>query len=152
MKYLVSVLAAAVSAAAVLVTADEKPADVPVAKLQGKWVEMIRDPQGKTYKVVKLIIEGKKETVFRYDGETLIHQHTVDFEVKKTEHVTIFTFQNLVVTAGPNKGAVQKEPVSYLYQVNGDHLFYAMGLMNDDKQPPSVGMCQRVKEDPAKLQ
>jgi len=151
MKAFVGVLAVSIATVALLVTADEKPADDPVAKLQGKWVEMIRDPQGKTYKVVKLI-EGKKETVYRYEGETLIHQHTVDFEVKKTEDVTIFTFRNLVVTAGPNKGTVQREPVSYLYQVNGDHLFYAFGLMNDDKQPPSVGMCQRVKEEPAKLQ
>ena len=149
MKAIAGVLAVSIAAAALLVTADEKPADDPVAKLQGKWVEMIRDPQGKTYRVVKLI-EGKKETVSRYDGETLIHQHTVDFEVKKTGDVTIFTFRNLVVTAGPNKGTVQKDAVSYLYQINGDQLFYAFGLMNDDKQPPSVGMCQRVKEEPVK--
>ena len=149
MKILVGVLVVSVAAVALVLTAAEKPADDPVAQLQGKWVETTRDPQGKTYKSVK-IIDGKRETFSRYDGQTLVHQHTVDFDVKKTDHVTIFAFRNLVVTAGTNKGTVQKDPVSYLYQINGDQLFYAFGLMNDDKQPPSVGMCQRVKENPAK--
>jgi hypothetical protein len=150
MKVLVGFLAVSVAAVALVLPAGEKPADDPVAQLQGEWVETRRDPEGKMYKSVK-IIAGKTEIFSTYEGETLLHQHTVDFDVKKTEHVTIFTYRNLVVTAGPHRGEVQKDPVSYLYQINGDQLFYAFGIMNDDKQPPSVGMCERVKENPAKL-
>jgi hypothetical protein len=91
------------------------------------------------------LIDGNKETFSRYDGETLILQHTADFDVKTTDRVSIFTFRNLVVTAGPNKGVVQKDRVSYLNQIKGDELYYAFGLMNDDAEPSSVGVCQRVK-------
>jgi hypothetical protein len=150
MKVLVGVLAVSVAAVAMVLTAAEKPQDDPLAQLQGTWEQTMKDPQGKTYKFVKMI-NGKTEICSTYEGETLVHQHTVDFDVKKTEHVTIFTFRNLVVTAGPNKGDVQKDPVSYLYQIKGDQLFYAYGLLNDDKRSPSVGICQRVKENPTEL-
>ncbi|HEY2252619.1 MAG TPA: hypothetical protein VGH74_16210 [Planctomycetaceae bacterium] len=144
MKFFVVALAVSAAAVALVLSAAEKPADDPVAQLQGKWVETMKDPQGKTYRSVKLI-EGKKETFSRYDGQTLIQQHTVDFEVTKSEHVMIYTFRNLIVAIGPNKGTVYKDPVSYLYQVKGDRLFYTFGMMNDDKQPFSVGVCERVK-------
>jgi hypothetical protein len=157
MKVFAGVLAVSVAAVALVLTAGEKlpedgqkPEDDPVAQLQGTWVETFKDAKGKTYKWVKMI-DGKMETYSRYEGETLIHQHTAEFEVKKTEHVTIFTFRNLVVTAGPNKGMVQKDPVSYLYQINGDKLFYVFGVMNNDNQPPSTGMCQKVQEKSVKL-
>jgi hypothetical protein len=144
MKFFVVALAVSVAAVALVLSAAEKPAEDPVAQLQGKWVETMKDPQGKTYKSVKLI-EGKKETFSRYDGQTLIQQHTAEFEVTKSEHVMIYTFRNLTVAIGPNKGTVYKDPVSYLYQIKGDRLFYTFGMMNDDKQPFSVGVCERVK-------
>ena len=77
-------------------------------------------------------------------------QHTADFEVKKTEHVLIFTYRNLTVTAGPGKGTVEKDPVSYVYQIRGDKWFYMFGLLNDDTGPMHGGVYERVKETPAK--
>jgi hypothetical protein len=153
MKIFVSVLVVSAAAALVLNAADkpaDKPADDPVAELQGKWVETRNGPEGKTYKIV-VVVDGKKDTLSTYEGEKLIHQHTADFEVKRTEQVLIFTYRNRTITVGPGKGTVEKDPVSYLYQIKGDQWFYMFGLLNGDTVPFHGGVYERVKEEPAKL-
>src|SRR5947209_6637437 len=102
-----------------LVVAQEKTVDDDLKKLQGKWFLSQTERDGATIKIVKHVA-GNKETVSAYRNNELFHQHDVDFEIKKTEHVTVFTYRNQRITAGPNKGLVKEGPFSYLLQVKGD--------------------------------
>ena len=51
----------------------------------------------------------------------------------------------MTYTDGPNKGRKVAGPFSYLYQIRGDFLINVTGLLNPDKQRPSLDVYRRVK-------
>lgn len=51
-----------------------------------------------------------------------------------TGRLRIFTFFNNVITAGPQKGQIDKAPTSFVYRVTGDTFFEVNGLLIGDCQ------------------
>ena len=117
-----------------------------LAKLQGKW-EMTLKVRGRTVRSVK-VIEGNKTVLTRYDENgTLFWAHRSEFKLEITDRVKIFTFFNLEVTAGPQKGGKSKKPVSYIYAVDEDTWAEAMGLLIDQKDNElHLRIWKRVRE------
>ena len=115
-----------------------------LAQAQGKWIQTF-EVGGLKRRQIKHI-EGNKETVSIYQGEELLAQWTVEFEIKRTDNVKIFTFPNITVTAGEGKGTTTPGPYSYLFQIRDDKWIEVHGLMNNDKGTPSLVTYERMKE------
>jgi hypothetical protein len=140
-KLLASVLLLVVVAAA---PGAEDESKAVLAQAQGTWFGTQKMDDNKTYRMEKTI-EGNKETVCLYDGDKLAYKWTVDFEIKKTDTVTVFTFRNLKVTDGPQKGTTFEGPVSYLFQIRDDKWIQVLGVMNGDKGGAELNTLERKK-------
>ena len=125
-------------------TAKKDLAKEDLAQAQGKWTRTFEVGGLKRQRIKH--IEGNKETVSTYQGQELLQQWTVEFEIKRTDDVKIFTFRNLTVTAGEGKGTTTPGSYSYLFQIRDDKWIEVHGLMNDDKGTPELDTCERMKE------
>jgi hypothetical protein len=127
-----------------LTAQDEDKKDL--AALQGKWQDEGKDQTGAEFRVVKTV-EGNRETLQTFRDGELIHAHIVDFKLRRTDEVRIFTYSNMIITAGPNKGEKKPDEGSYIYQVRGDQWITIEGMMNadDDRLLPAVTAYTRVK-------
>ena len=118
------------------------------AVLQGQWERKFQSPNGDVFRMLKEI-RGTRETVTVFqvkDGkEERVARWHVTFTVKKTDHVRIFTYINMTYTEGPFKGRKAAGPFSYVYQIRGNYLVTATGVLNPDKQRPSMDIFRRVK-------
>lgn len=124
--------------------------DPEFAALQGQWERKFKSENGNEFRMLKEI-RGTRETVavFRVkdEKEALVARWHVTFTVNKTDRVRVFTWINMVYTDGPLKGRKSAGPFSYIYQVRGDYLITASGVLNTDKQRPSMDIFRRVKPE-----
>ena len=118
-----------------------------LVKLQGKWEMTFRDG-GRTIHNVQTI-KGTKSTGDRFnDKGELLHSHTADFKLSVNDQVRVFTFFDLRVTAGPQKGQGFKGPVSFIYVLKPDAWIEARGLMADQQDgDPSLLTWQRIAKE-----
>jgi hypothetical protein len=116
-----------------------------LAKLQGTW-ELTRRVGNRTIRSVKTI-EGNKTRLTRFDPDGAIFwAHTSEFRLSISGQVRIFTFFNLEVTAGRNRGAKVEEPFSFIYKVDDETSAAARGfLINQEDGEPRVEVWKRVK-------
>ncbi len=124
---------------------DEAQRDL--TKLQGKWETTLR-AGGRTILNVQTI-KGTKSTVERFDekGE-LLQSHTADFKLNVNDQVRVFTFFDLRVTAGPQKGKGFNGPLSFIYVLKPAVWIEARGLMADQRDgEPRLMIWKRVVED-----
>ena len=124
---------------------EEKPIDAELARLQGLWTRQIRNADGVAITITKEV-KGKREWLRAAKGDEILQEHVVDFEITKTNSSLIFTYRNLVVTEGPNRGAEQKRPVSYHYRISDNEWICVHGLFPQDKKPFQVEAYKRAKE------
>jgi len=122
---------------------------IPWRNIQRKWVETRKRPARQNLQNRRNRGWEQRYTIDIRRG-TLIHQHTGDFGSKKTEQVLIFTYRNLNRHRGTGNGTVEKDPVSYLYQIKGEKMVLYVRVTNDDNNPVHGGVYERVKETPAK--
>lgn len=114
--------------------------------VQGKWVRFQNAPGGK----VTLIKEHRdqKTILTAYDErKRVLYSHTSEFTVEQSGRVKVFTFRNRTVTAGPDKGQQQKEPMSYVYRVVDGKFLEVRGVLDDDPNPPAMILWEPYKGD-----
>lgn len=118
-----------------------------LANLQGKWETTLRAGD-KTIRNVQTI-DGGQSKVDRFDSDgVLIHSHTASFKLSVENHVRIFTFFDLRVTEGPQKGGRFKGPRSFIYVLDGDVWTEARGLLADQPDgKPRLMHWKRLAED-----
>ena len=133
-----------------LCQAQEKTNDNLAEQLQGTWRVTLKDSQGNPVSVTKEV-EGRRETLRTEREGKVLHEHVVDFEVKSTAGVLIFTYRNYTITQGPDAGRVRKDPVSYIYRVNETEWICIEGAMQDDEGKVRVVTYERVKNEVARL-
>jgi hypothetical protein len=122
----------------------EPEAEIELAKVQGTWVRTIKTKDG-TLKVVK-VHKGHKTTLTYLDSEdNVVAAKNSEFRLENTGKVRIFTFFNNVVTAGAQKGQVDKGPYSYIYRITGDTFFEANGLLIGSDDEPVAFAWRRIK-------
>ncbi|MCL4204771.1 MAG: hypothetical protein KJ000_20020 [Pirellulaceae bacterium] len=123
----------------------EEAANDELAKVQGKWVRTVKTDRG-TFKVVKEH-KGNDTTVTFFDSDgNVMAEKTSQFRLEQTGKVRIFTFFNNVITAGPQKGQIDKAPTSFVYRVTGDTFFEVNGLLIGDDTEPLAFSWKRVNE------
>lgn len=109
--------------------------------LQGQW-EMSFQQQGRPLRVVKTI-EGNRETVDVFDGEKLLKQHVVEFELETTDRVKIFTYRHGRVTRGHGTGQ-QVPDGSFIYRLSEDRWIGVYGVLRGDMGPGYTAEYRRV--------
>ena len=120
--------------------------------LQGRWERKItggddnaRKGEARAVKEVK----GSQETVTYYDDAGKpVRATTADFKLERSGRVKLYTFANLKVTLGDDKGdAGASQPISYIYRVDGDVYHEAHGLLVDSPagSTPFVARWDRAK-------
>lgn len=133
-----------------LVAVAQEPADKDFEQqmrlLEGKFERYVTNAAGVRFHIVKEVA-GDQSTVMIYDDQgRVVDGHRSVFSVAKQGPVHVFTYQDLEVLAGPQKGRIDKGPYSYLYRVEGDTITEAWGLLESDKTPPRMFQWTRVKE------
>lgn len=130
-------------------SAGEERADAAkedLAALRGKWEMTLRTRDG----VIRSVqtIAGTTSMVDRYDAAgKLIQSHTAQFKLRVTDQIKVFTYFDLEVTAGPNKGLIFKGPLSFIYVLNRDSWVEARGILVDQEDgEPRLMVWKRVAE------
>lgn len=103
--------------------------------LEGIWSRNEQDPKGAPIRVEQEI-KQKTSTLRIYDrNRQLIHSHQAKIQLQRLSDVNVFTFYDLKVLEGPNKGKQQKAPQSFVYCVKDTQFVQAEGLLRNDKKP-----------------
>lgn len=126
-----------------LVAYDDNP---DLLRLQGEW-EMKIQQGDVTIRIVKSV-KGNLETVRRYQGEQLIHEHVVEFELIETDSVKLMRWKNGRVTKGPNAGQKMADG-QFIYRLEGDQWLSVFGFLKGEQRPPGIEAFSRVKTDAA---
>jgi hypothetical protein len=125
--------------------AGDEENDAEVRRLQGRFERTFKNDAGTTFRIVKDVV-GNHSTVTTYDdADNVVAAHTSSFKVEKRGSVRVFSFFNLLVTAGQAKGHQQLETRSYLYRTDDETFTEAWGLLEGDPSPPRMAVWKRVK-------
>ena len=129
---------------------DVTSADQDHKSLQGRWERpMAGDVDGTqgASRVVKEV-RGDHETVTYYDDAGKpVHATTADFKLQRAGRVKLYTFTNLKVTLGRDRGGPPRRPLTYIYRLDGDVYYEGHGLLADapPDSTPGVVRWERVK-------
>jgi len=142
----------ALGATAPLAAGDGRAADKPqsedLQRVQGKW-ELVVSQDLKENGVRRAVkeIKGSRETVtFWGDDGKVLRAHTVEIKVTKNGDLHVFTYSNMEVIDGQEKGAKQAGPNSYVYRADDEAFYEILGLLpGEEKQPVIVREWKRVK-------
>jgi hypothetical protein len=117
-----------------------------VSSVEGKWERHQKDDGGKSFRIVKVHTAGRTIlTTYDEKGE-VVSQHTSEYKLRKTDEVLVFTYSNIELTAGPNKGQKAAGPFSFAYRVQNDSFYEFSGALLGDSATPMLFVWTRVKE------
>jgi hypothetical protein len=103
-------------------------------RMQGKWTRSTVENAEPT--TITKVIEGHKETFTTVQDGKVVYAQEVEFELVAAGPVRLFTFENAVITAGPNKG--KPNPTNprgaYIYRFYNDRWYQINGVLDDDRE------------------
>jgi len=116
-----------------------------LARMQGTW-ERTGTPaagqaagQAEAMRRAVKVIEGNRETVTFYgEGDKVLNAHKVEFKLERYGPVKIFTYYNLEVIGGPNKGQHRPQEQRYIYQIAGDRFCESWGFLPGQEARPPI--------------
>ena len=111
-------------------------------KCQGTWVQVKEDEDG-VFRIVK-VVDGNQEMVCYFRNDTLVRIHQVEFEVKSTPQLNVFTFRNGVVLAGPDKGQKFAGPFSYALKIENNTWHEVFGLLSGSNGAPTINRYHKL--------
>ena len=114
-------------------------------RLEGRFERSVTNDAGTMFRVVRDVGAGESTVTTYDDVGRVVSAHTSKFKVEKRGDVQVFTFSELKVTAGPEKGREYKEPRSYIYRYDGTTFTEAWGLLAGDESPPRMLHWRKVK-------
>lgn len=100
--------------------------------LQGTW-DMKVTSDGKEYRIEKTV-KDRQETVRTFEGETLVREHVVEFELKSDSDVSIFRWKNGKITAGPAQGQPLADG-AFIYRLEEGKWTSVFGMLHSDTGP-----------------
>jgi len=115
-------------------------------RLEGRFERSFTNGAGTVFRTVKDVANGQSTVVTYDDVGNVVDSHIAQFKVEKRGPVRVFSFFNLQVTAGPNKGHTQVDTNSYIYRIEGDTIIEAWGLLENDPNAPRMFSWKRVKD------
>ena len=128
--------------------AADKPQSQDLQRVQGKW-ELVVAQDLKESGVRRAVkeIKGSRETVTFYGDEgKVLRAHTVDVKLTRHGDLHVFTYSNMEVIDGAEKGAKEAGPYSYVYRADDEAFYEVVGLFpGEEKQPVIVRQWKHVK-------
>tara|TARA_R110002111_G_scaffold117466_2_gene179471 strand:- start:41705 stop:42160 length:456 start_codon:yes stop_codon:yes gene_type:complete len=113
--------------------------------LEGRWVRNDQDAKGSPLRVEQEISQKiSKLRVFDKNGK-LVHAHQAPFRLQRMSDANLFTYFDLEVLDGPNKGRQQKAPQSFVYRIKEGQFIQVEGILNGEKTPPRLLIWWKVK-------
>lgn len=122
---------------------DDEAAMARLQAVQGKWTRRQMTPQGPVT-LVKEHRGNKTILTARNDDGAVLYSHESDFRVEVSGKLSILTFFNRTITAGPNTGQVVIQPVSFVYRADANRFVEAYGLLEGENQTPLMIVWDRV--------
>jgi hypothetical protein len=119
--------------------------DEEMKRLEGRFERSVTNEAGTVFRVVKDVAAGESTVTTYDDVGRVVSAHTSKFKVEKRGDVQVFTFFDLKVTAGPEKGREIPAPSSYIYRYDGAIFTEAWGLLAGDETPPRMMQWRKVK-------
>jgi hypothetical protein len=120
--------------------------EAELKKVGGRFERYFENAAGTTFHAVKEVI-GNQSSVTTYDDAgNIVEAHGSTIKVEKRGPVRIFSYFNLVVTAGPDKGHTEAGTNSYIYRIDDDTMTEVWGLLEGDPNPPRMFVWRRIKE------
>jgi hypothetical protein len=137
-------------AAAAAATGRVTTTDEDLKSLQGRWERPMADDVDGTRGASRVVkeVRGDHETVTYYDDAGKpVHATTADFKLQRAGRVKLYTFSNLKVTLGRDRGGPPRRPLTYIYRLDGDVYYEGHGLLADapEDATPNVVRWERVK-------
>ena len=118
--------------------ADSAPPE-DLRTVQGRWEREEPSDSKASYRRATKDIRGNKETVTYYDASgNVVRRHKVDFTVSRMGDVKVFTYTQMEVLDGPQKGTTMPGPVSYVYWANDKFFREVWGFLPGQENPPVV--------------
>lgn len=119
--------------------------------LQGNWERDMRPEEKVPYTRTLKQISGNREfvTYYKEDG-SVYHAHEVEFRLERHGQVKVFTFFNMEVTEGKDKGKRTPEERSYIYRVTPKEFCEVWGFLPGQETRQVTYHCHHKVEDPAK--
>src|SRR5689334_10450447 len=131
---LLAALLPAFAVAPARAAAPDNSAKDDLAAVQGVWEREAPTGVDLGYQRATKDIRGNRETVTFYDADgKILRRHQVDFKLSRTGDVKVFTYSNMEVTEGDQKGTKTPQAYSYLYRVKGNQFWEVEGLLPTDE-------------------
>jgi hypothetical protein len=132
---------------AVCHAAADEVSDAELRKVEGRWERIAHNAAGTRFRIVK-DVAGELDTVTTFDDlGNILDAHTSTFKLEKRGPVRVFSFYNVVVTAGINKGHIEAATSSYIYRVDDETFTEVWGMLEGDKRHPNMLIWRRMKEE-----
>lgn len=116
-------------------------------RVAGRYERYFHNAAGLRFRAVKEKRDGRSVVTTYDDVGNIIEAHTSEFKLEKRGPVRVFSFFNLTVIAGPNKGLTQPATSSFLYRVDDKQFVEVWGLLDGDAGPAQMLIWQRIKEN-----
>ena len=113
----------------------------------GTWVRHQNTPSGRVTFVKTH--RGNDTLLTAYDKDkNVLYAHASTFNIESSGKFRILTFSNRRITAGPNAGAADRKPVSFVYRIVDDRFIEVYGLIDGDDSQPNMLIWERSKSEP----
>lgn len=145
MRLLESILALALAASSPLspLHADDGK-EAELKRLEGRFERAFTNAAGTMFRTVKDVADGRSVVTTFDDVGNVVEAHESEYKIERHGPLWVFSFFNVVVTAGPGKGHRQFATNSFVYRLEGDSIIEAWGLLENDPNPPRMLLWKRV--------
>ncbi len=116
-------------------------------KVTGRYERFFQNAAGLRFRTVKEERDGRSLVTTYDDVGNIIEAHTSEFKLEKRGPVRVFSFFNVTVIAGPNKGLTQPATSSYIYRVDEKQFAEVWGLLEGDTGPPHMLVWRRLEDN-----
>jgi hypothetical protein len=99
------------------------------------------------FRKVKEEREGQSLVTTYDDVGNIVEAHTAEYKLEKRGPVRVFSFFNLTMIAGVNKGHTQPGTSSFIYRVDDNNFVEVWGLLEGDTGPPRMLIWRRLKDN-----
>ena len=141
-KQLAVAIGLSVIAAGAVGAADDDAA-AELKKVEGRFERFFQNGAGVRFRSVQEVGQGQSVVTTYDDVGNVVEAHTAEFKLEKRGPVRVFSFFNLTVVAGPNKGHTQPGTSSYIYRVNETNFAEVWGMLEGDERPPQMMIWRR---------
>jgi hypothetical protein len=121
--------------------------ELDLAMMQGAWEDTNPGAIGAEIHRATKVIDGTREIITYYDKDGgILSKHQVDFQLEPSHRVSLFTYRNMKILEGEQKGSTFPGAVSYIYTISGNRFGEVNGALDGSPGPPAVRIWARTEK------